>query len=135
MSTNLNVNTSMNDFHAVEIGNGLENFLDDGDRVVLCEPSAFADSFKEFSSGSQFGDNVKVLAALEPFFESDNMGMMKSLEEIHFVVDHVFMTFDILFRNDLDGYRAIWAYCLLDNSVTRVVSLATIVDTFQPLNT
>jgi hypothetical protein len=119
MSTHLSVNTSMNDFHAVEIGNRLENFPDDGDRVVLREPSALTDSLKEFSSGRQFGDNVKVFAALEPFFESDNMGMMKSFEEIHFVVDHVFMTFDILFRDNLDGYGAVWAICLLDDSVTR----------------
>lgn len=119
MSTHVTVNTSVNDFHAVEIGNCLENFLDDGDRVVLREPSALTDSLKEFSSGRQFGDNVKVPAALEPFLEPDNMGMMKSLEEIHFVVDHVFMTFDILFRDNLDGYGAVWAICLLDDSVTR----------------
>jgi hypothetical protein len=107
----------MNDFHVVEVGDGLESLSDNNDSIALCEPSTLADSFKQFSTGCQFGDNVKVLGALEPFIESDNVWMIEPFEEVHFIIDHVFMAFDGLFGDDFDCDGAVGSCCFLDNAI------------------
>jgi hypothetical protein len=109
--------TSVDNLHIVEILDGFQCFLDDKDGVALSEPSLITDPFKKPTPGSQFGDDVKVLCALEPFIEFDNVGMVESLEEIHFVVDHVFVTLYILLCNDFDGHRAFGALSLLDYAI------------------
>jgi hypothetical protein len=108
----------VDNLHIVKIGNGLQRFLHDKDGVALSELSAITDTLKELTSCSQFGDYIKVLCALEPFMEFDNVGMIESLEEIHFVVDHMFVPLDILLCNDLDGYRALGALSLLDYAIS-----------------
>jgi hypothetical protein len=124
----------MNDFHVVEICDCFESFSDDRDGITLSESSAFTDPFEEFSSCSQFCDDVKVPTALEPFVEFHDMGMMESFEQVHFIVDHVFVALDILFGDDLDGNRSIGSLCFLDYSVAVGLELRMRRNTFQPLN-
>lgn len=109
--------TSVDNLHVVEIGDGFQCFLDDKDGVALSEPSLITDSLKKFTPCSQFGDDIKVLCALEPFIEFDNVGMVESLEEIHFVVHHMFVTLYILLCNDFDGHRAFRTLSLLDYAI------------------
>lgn len=108
----------MNDFHAVKICNSFQGLFDDKDGIPLGESPIVTDSFKQFASSGQFGDNVKVLRALEPFVESNNMGVIESFEEVHFLVDHMLVTFDILLRDDFDCYRTIGSFCLLNYSIS-----------------
>jgi hypothetical protein len=109
--------TSVDNLHIVEIRNGFQCFLDDKDGVALSEPSLITDTLKELTPCCQLGDDVKVLCALEPFIEFDNVGMVESLEEIHFVVDHMFVTLYILLCNDFDGHRAFGTLSLLDYAI------------------
>jgi hypothetical protein len=58
-----------------------------------------------------------VFRTFEPFIESNNVRMIESFEKIHFFIDHMFVTFHILFRDNFDSDRAIGSFRLLDYSI------------------
>jgi len=103
---------------AVEVGNSLQCLLNNRDSIALSKPATVADPLKEFTSSSQFGDYVKVFGAFEPFVEFDDVGVVESLEEIHFVVDHMFVALDIFLCNDLDSHKTVGSVSLLNYSVS-----------------
>ena len=108
----------MNNLLAVEVGNCLQCLLNNRDSITLSKLATVTDPLKEFTSSSQLGDNVKVFGAFEPFVEFDDVGMVESLEEINFVVDHMFVALDIFLCNDLDSHRTVGSISLLNYSIS-----------------
>ena len=108
----------MDNLPAVEVGDRLQRLFDNRDGVAFGELATVTDSLEEFTSSSQFGDNVKVFGALEPLVEFDDVGMVELLEEIHFIVDHMFVALDIFLRNDLDSHSTVGPVSLLNYSVS-----------------
>ena len=108
----------MDNLHVMKIGDSFQGVFDDEDGIAFGEFATFTDSLEKLTSCCEFCDDVKVLGALKPFIEFNNVRVVETFEKVHFVVDHVLVALDIFLCNDLDGHRSIWSVGLLNYSIS-----------------
>lgn len=114
----LGLEISVHNVLAVQVIDGLEDVLHGLSGILFGELAIIADSVEELASGSELGDNVELLLALEPVLEGDDVWVVALLEQRELFNYHVVVSLEVFLDNDLDGhlFAGRVLFCVLDNT-------------------
>lgn len=91
----LGLEISVHNVLAVQVIDGLEDVLHGLSGILFGELAIIADSVEELASGSELGDNVELLLALEPVLEGDDVWVVALLEQRELFNYHVVVSLEV----------------------------------------
>jgi hypothetical protein len=99
---------AMNDVVLVEVGNALEDLLDDVTSVELIVVDLFDESVKELTTSAKVGDDEDTFSCLEEIPHLDDVGMFDFSKDGNLFFEHLLVAIlEWLLGNDLE--RALFA--------------------------